>query len=98
MCFEACKVAFAYTWRPLIGLDACFLKGEFGGLLMTTVGQDGNNQIYPIAYILVEAETRDSWRRILYVLLEGLNNLLQRSYGFISDQQKVQTYFSFCVC
>ncbi|XP_058726237.1 uncharacterized protein LOC131597563 [Vicia villosa] len=50
VCLEACKAAFAYTCRPLIGLDACFLKGEFGGQLMTAVGQDGNNQIYPIAY------------------------------------------------
>ncbi|XP_058783420.1 uncharacterized protein LOC131658103 [Vicia villosa] len=50
VCLEACKAAFSYTCRPLIGLDACFLKGEFGGQLMTAVGQDGNNQIYPIAY------------------------------------------------
>lgn len=28
VCLEACKDAFAHTCRPLIGLDACFLKGE----------------------------------------------------------------------
>ncbi|XP_058726614.1 uncharacterized protein LOC131597973 [Vicia villosa] len=50
ICLEACKAAFAYTCRPLIGLDACFLKGEYGGQLMAAVGMDGNNQIYPIAY------------------------------------------------
>lgn len=60
VCLEACKAAFAYACKPLIGLDACFLKGDFGGQLMTTLGQDGNNQIYPIAYDVVEAETRYS--------------------------------------
>ncbi|XP_058765308.1 uncharacterized protein LOC131638780 [Vicia villosa] len=88
VCLEACKAAFAHTCRPLIGLDACFLKGEFGGQLMAAVGKDGNNQIYPIAYAVVEAETRDSWKWFLDLLLEDLNNIMPRSYGFISDQQK----------
>ncbi|XP_058734035.1 uncharacterized protein LOC131605728 [Vicia villosa] len=31
VCVRACKAAFANTRRPLIRLDACFLKGEYGG-------------------------------------------------------------------
>ncbi|XP_058746340.1 uncharacterized protein LOC131619237 [Vicia villosa] len=88
ICLEACKATFAYTCRPLIGLDACFLKGEYGGQLMAALGMDGNNQIYPIAYAVVEAETRDSWKWFLDLLLADLNNIFPRSYGFISDQQK----------
>ncbi|XP_058725642.1 uncharacterized protein LOC131596928 [Vicia villosa] len=57
---EACKYGFAKFWRPLIGLDACFLKGDFGGQLMAVVGRDGNNKILPIAYAVVEAETKES--------------------------------------
>ena len=60
VCIEACKTAFAYICMPLIGLDACFLKGEYGGQLMKAVGKDGNNQIYLIAYVVVEAKTSDS--------------------------------------
>nr|XP_027186490.1 uncharacterized protein LOC113784480 [Cicer arietinum] len=55
VCLEACKAAFANTCRPLIGLDACFLKGEYGGQLIAAVGKDGNNQMIPIAYAVVEA-------------------------------------------
>jgi hypothetical protein len=61
VCLEACKAAFAYTCRPLIRLDACFLKGDHGGQLMAAVGKDRNNQMIPIAYAVVDAETRDSW-------------------------------------
>ncbi|CAK8567518.1 unnamed protein product [Lathyrus sativus] len=28
ICLEACKTGFAFYCRPLIGLDACFLKGD----------------------------------------------------------------------
>ncbi|XP_058741093.1 uncharacterized protein LOC131613441 [Vicia villosa] len=55
VCLEACKYGFAMYCRPLIGLDACFLKGDFGGQLMAAVGRDGNNRIFPIAYAVVEA-------------------------------------------
>lgn len=57
---EACKAGFAKTCRPLIGLDACFLKLDNGGKLMAAVRRDGNNQNFPIAYAVVEAETKDS--------------------------------------
>ncbi|XP_073221503.1 uncharacterized protein [Cicer arietinum] len=60
VCLEACKVAFAYTCRPLIGLDACYLKVDHSGQLMDVVGKDENNQIIPIACVVVEVETRDS--------------------------------------
>nr|KYP44150.1 hypothetical protein KK1_034372 [Cajanus cajan] len=31
--FEACKSSFVHTCRPLIGLDGCFLKRDYGGQL-----------------------------------------------------------------
>ncbi|CAK8536462.1 unnamed protein product [Lathyrus sativus] len=88
VCLEACKAAFATTCRHLIGLDACFLKGDFGGQLIGVVGKDGNNKIYPIAYAVVEAETKDSWKWFLNLLLEDLQSIQDNKYGFISDQQK----------
>jgi hypothetical protein len=68
------------------------LKGEHGGQLMAAVGQDGNNQMFPIAYAVVEAETKESWQWFLNLLLEDLNIVQHNQYAFISDQQKV--YFT----
>lgn len=96
ICLEACKAAFATTCRPLIDLDACFLKGEHGGQLMAAVGKDGNNQMMPIAYVVVESETRDSWKWFFELLLEDLNQILPNQYAFISDQQKV-SYYYYCL-
>ncbi|MCI17653.1 defensin/CCP-like protein, partial [Trifolium medium] len=55
---------------------------------MAAVGQDGNNQMFPIAYAVVEAETKESWQWFLNLLLEDLNNVQPKRYAFISDQQK----------
>ncbi|XP_058742490.1 uncharacterized protein LOC131614984 [Vicia villosa] len=74
--------------RPLIGLDACFLKGEHGGQLIAAVGKDGNNQMTPIAYAVMESETRDSWKWFVELLLEDLNQLIPRQHSFTFDHQK----------
>ncbi|XP_058757121.1 uncharacterized protein LOC131630348 [Vicia villosa] len=73
---------------PLIGLDACFVKGDFRGHLVCAIGKDGNNKMIPIAYTVVEVETKDSWQWFLKLLLEDLQSIQQNTYGFISDQQK----------
>ncbi|MBA0826179.1 hypothetical protein Goarm_011061, partial [Gossypium armourianum] len=47
--------------RPILDLDGCFLKGLFKGELLAIVGKDRNNQIYLVAWAIVEGECIDSW-------------------------------------
>ncbi|MBA0845504.1 hypothetical protein Goarm_022822, partial [Gossypium armourianum] len=47
--------------RPILGLDGCFLKGPFKGELLAVVGKNGNNQMYPVAWVIVKGECIDSW-------------------------------------
>ena len=56
---------------------------------MTAVGIDPNNQMFPFAYAVVEAELKDSWVWFLELLVEDLNIEEQYGWTFISDQQKV---------
>ncbi|XP_021773266.1 uncharacterized protein LOC110737204 [Chenopodium quinoa] len=37
------------------------LKGNYGGILLSVVALDGNNEIYPVAYAIVSSEDKDSW-------------------------------------
>ncbi|KAK5839088.1 hypothetical protein PVK06_007848 [Gossypium arboreum] len=46
--------------RPFIGLDGCFLKDPCKSEFLTTVGRDANNQMFPIAWAVVEVECTDS--------------------------------------
>eukprot|EP00256_Glycine_max_P068192 XP_025982787.1 uncharacterized protein LOC102664952 isoform X1 [Glycine max] len=88
VCLEACKSAFVTTCRPLIELDDCFLKGEFGGQLLTAVGKDGNNQMFPIAYAIVESENYSSWKWFVDLLIVDLDGIQEGCWAFISYQQK----------
>jgi hypothetical protein len=65
------------------------LKGTYGGQLLSAVGKDGNNQMMPIAFAIVEAETKESWAWFINILMEDLNSIHYRKWSFISDQQKV---------
>ncbi|KAK4404424.1 hypothetical protein Sango_0811000 [Sesamum angolense] len=50
VCFEALKQGFLSGCRPVIGVDGCHLKGPHGGVLLSAVSVDPNNNLYPIAY------------------------------------------------
>ena len=40
--------------RPLIGLDVCYLKGKFGGYILSTIVRDENDNIFPVALGVVK--------------------------------------------
>ncbi|WVZ12473.1 hypothetical protein V8G54_017003 [Vigna mungo] len=71
VCLKACKNSFI-SCRPIIGLDGCFLKGKYGGELLITVGRDANEQILPIAYVIVEVENKYSGTWFLDLLIGDL--------------------------
>ncbi|XP_012844383.1 PREDICTED: uncharacterized protein LOC105964420 [Erythranthe guttata] len=82
------KSGFKIGCRPIIGLDGCFLKGPFKGHLLSAIGRDANDNIYPIAMAFVEIEKYDSWRWFLEILLRDIGPYEERGWAFISDRQK----------
>ena len=91
VCLGPLKEGFKDGCRPLIGLDGCHLKGPFGGILLTAVGTDPNEGMYPIAWAQVEAENSSSWDWFLGLLKDDLGIENTGTYTFISDRQKVCT-------
>jgi len=57
-CLGPLKDGFKKGCRPFIGVDGCFLKGPFPGQLLSAVGIDANNGMYPFAYAVVEKEIK----------------------------------------
>ena len=94
-CLKACKDSFV-SCRPIIGLDGCFLKGQYGGERLTIVGHYANDQMLPIAYAIVEVENKDTWRCFLELLVEDLGGAdICRFCTVMSDQKKVLFVHSF---
>lgn len=91
ICLYACKAGFKYGCRPIICLDACHLKGEYGGQLLCAVGTDGNDDMFPIAYAAAEAENKSSWEWFIKLLIDDIyvGSGEGRGWTIMSDRQKV---------
>ncbi|GJY31325.1 mutator type transposase [Tanacetum coccineum] len=88
VCFEALKMGFRAYRRELLGLDGAFMKGTFSGQVLAGVRLYSNNGIYPLAYALVEAESKSSWCWFLECLGDDIDLQLNSNFTFISDRQK----------
>jgi len=73
---------------PFVSLDGTFLKTQFRQTLLFAVGRDLNNQIYLLAWAVVESENEQSWRyflRHLKIALPAINDL---TTVIITDRDK----------
>ncbi|KAL2942723.1 Protein FAR1-RELATED SEQUENCE 8, partial [Bienertia sinuspersici] len=92
--FKGCFFSFAAQvrgflkgCRPIIGFDGAHLNGHYKGTLLTAVGIDENNEIFPIAYGIVDNQSIESWSyffRNLRLLFRG--GVEKDDFTFISDR------------
>nr|KAJ0204703.1 hypothetical protein LSAT_V11C500278220 [Lactuca sativa] len=97
VCFKAIKDGWIRGCSRVIGLDGCFLKGQFKGKLLTTIGRDGNNQVYPIAWVVIDVENKDNQDWFIKLLVEYLGLEIGEGLAIISDQHKVGLLFFVCI-
>ncbi|RYQ88650.1 hypothetical protein Ahy_B09g095721 isoform C [Arachis hypogaea] len=57
--YYPCIRAFRHC-KPIVQVDGTHLYGKYKGCLLVAVSQDGNNNIVPIAFAIVEGETSDA--------------------------------------
>ncbi|XP_025628497.1 uncharacterized protein [Arachis hypogaea] len=69
---------------PNICVDETHLYGKNKGCLLVTVSQDGNNNIVPIAFAIVEGETSEAWHFFLSNLRQHV--VTCDGVGLISDR------------
>ncbi|KAJ9540354.1 hypothetical protein OSB04_026860 [Centaurea solstitialis] len=88
ICLGGLKQGFKAIGKELLGLDGSFMKRPYPGQILTAVGVDPNQGIYPLAYAVVEAETTDSWSWFLEILQDDLDLNRDSNFTFITDRQK----------
>lgn len=92
MSIDACKRGFLSACRPIICLDGCFIKTKHGGQLLTAVGMDPNDCIFPIAMAVVEVESLVTWQWFLETLKSDLNIDNTYPWTIMTDKQKVSPF------
>ena len=58
--FKQCADAFNFC-KPIIQIDGTHLYGRYRGTLLLATTQDGNGNVLPIAFAIVEGETLPAW-------------------------------------
>ncbi|XP_048634985.1 uncharacterized protein LOC106350404 [Brassica napus] len=75
---------FNRVMRRVIVIDGTFLKNKYKGVLLVATALDGNSNLYPIAFGIVDSENERSWEwfmRQLKVVIADDHDL-----AFISDR------------
>ncbi|KAL4289782.1 hypothetical protein GQ457_14G002440 [Hibiscus cannabinus] len=72
----------------LDGDSVCKKSGSLKGEILAAVGRDSNDQIFPIAWAVVEVENRDTWAWFLKNTHADLNLGDGGKFTLISDMQK----------
>jgi hypothetical protein len=81
--FRPCIKGFVHC-KPLVQIDGTHLYGKYKGTLLVAVSQDGNQNVVPIAYAIVEGETTEAWSFFLTYLRKHV--VKNREVGLISDR------------
>ncbi|XP_073121759.1 uncharacterized protein [Henckelia pumila] len=68
ICFHACVVGFVSGCRPLIFLDDTHIKNKYKGCILVAVSKDANDDLFTIAYAIVDAENDANWDWFCYHL------------------------------
>ncbi|KAI3733776.1 hypothetical protein L6452_13232 [Arctium lappa] len=88
VCFKALRDGWISGCRKVIGLDGCFLKGVCKGELISAIGRDGDNQFYPIAWVVVDVENKENWKWFIELLIKDIGVIEGVGLTIVSDQHK----------
>ncbi|XP_039135693.1 uncharacterized protein LOC120273109 [Dioscorea cayenensis subsp. rotundata] len=86
ICLGPCSKGFLLGCRPFLGLDGCHLKGKYKGVMAAASAIDKCNQLFPLAYGILELENIESWTWFLNGLYEAIG--LPNGLVLASDRQK----------
>lgn len=62
MSLDVCKRGFHGGSGPIIFLDGCLIKINFGGQMLCEVGMDPNDCFYHLANVVLEVEFLATWK------------------------------------
>ena len=72
--------------QEILCIDGCFLKTFLGGVLLSAVGRDPNEQMYPLAWAVVEGENNESWQWFISELKKCVPHDNGKDWIVISDE------------
>ncbi|GJY41933.1 hypothetical protein Tco_0429203 [Tanacetum coccineum] len=72
VCFKGVKDGWIVGCRRVIGINGYFITHMCNGQLLTAMGRDGNNQMYPITWEVVDVENKNNCIDTYQGLIEAM--------------------------
>ncbi|CAL2239786.1 unnamed protein product [Prunus armeniaca] len=90
ICLTARKKGFLDGCRPVVCLDECHVKGPHPGQVLSAMGVDANNGMFPLAYAYVEIESNSTWLYVVDALFPHAEyrHCLKHLYGNFYLEQR----------
>ncbi|XP_017604138.1 uncharacterized protein LOC108450882 [Gossypium arboreum] len=83
--FDLCVRAFSHC-KAVVQVDGTWLYGKYTQILLIAIAQDGNGNVLPIAFAIVESENSESWAYFIRNLQRHV--VRQDNICIISDRSK----------
>nr|XP_010942699.1 uncharacterized protein LOC105060610 [Elaeis guineensis] len=61
ICFHACLVGFKSECCPLLFMDGTHILNRYGGVMLSAMALDVENEMFPLAFAIVSAENDVNW-------------------------------------
>lgn len=84
--FQATMFGFLNGCRPLLFLEASYIRSDYQEILLTATAVDGNDGFFPVAFAVVDVENSDNWHWFLEQLKYAMSS--PQSLTFVSDREK----------
>ncbi|KAL4340610.1 hypothetical protein GQ457_08G023220 [Hibiscus cannabinus] len=88
ICLQACKDGYKAGCRPVLSINGFHMKGYYGGSFLAAIVVGANDNIYPIAYAVVEAENQPSWSWFLSLLGTDLEIGSMDNFTILLDKKR----------
>ncbi|XP_075076498.1 uncharacterized protein LOC142163144 [Nicotiana tabacum] len=72
--------------RPVIAVDATFLKSKYRGILFVAVSKDANNQIFPLCFGVADSENNEAYIWFFGEMKKTIQ--VHRELVFLSDRNQ----------
>ncbi|XP_056691882.1 uncharacterized protein [Spinacia oleracea] len=85
---RAKKYALFACSKESVGTRWSVLERLCKGEILGATGRDANNQMFPVAWAIVESESKESWSWFIRHLIDDLEMQDGKGWTLLSDQQK----------